>query len=410
MTSLAPPSPDASIRSDSVVDAAGRQLAAEWVHVQYSETAQFTEVYGFAGSQGKVNLEGVRLSPHGRPSKALVVMMHPSTAMEFLPVPRALAAAGVHVLCAGNRYFRNDTPLIMEKVALDLGAYLRHAREVWNYEKIVLLGWSGGGPLALFYQSQAEKPTVTATPSGEPIDLAAAKLPKADAVMFQAANLSRPALLAETIDPSVIDENDPDKRMREFDIYDPANPNQPPYGHDFIRAYRAAQLARMQRKSDWCKELLERLRSGGGKEIERGFVTHRTMADLRFVDPAVDPNDRKPRWTHIGDPEAANCGPAGLGRYSTLRAWLSQWSIQDSNVNGERAAASLSVPLLIVENSADEACPASDPRRIHSAAGSRDKTFEVIKGATHYYQGQPEHLKRAVELCIRWMQARNLLD
>lgn len=389
---------------------ARHELSTEWVHVQYSETSLFTEVYGFAGSQGAVNLEGVRLLPKGRPSKTLVVMMHPSTAMEFLPVPRALAASGVHVLCAGNRYFRNDTPLIMEKVALDLGAYLRHAREAWNYEKIVLLGWSGGGPLALFYQSQAEKPTVKATPSGEPVDLAAAKLPKADAVMFQAANLSRPALIAEAIDPSVIDENDPDHRNPEFDIYDPANPNQAPYSADFIRAYRAAQLARMKRKSDWCREMLERLKKKGGKEMERGFVTHRTMADLRFVDPSVDPNDRKPRWTHIGDPETANSGPAGLGRFSTLRSWLSQWSIQDSNVDGEKGAAAIAAPLLVVENSADEACPASDPKRIFAAAASADKTFHVIRGATHYYQGQPQHLQEALDTCTNWMRARNLLD
>jgi len=26
------------------------EFTSEWVHVQYAETAQFTEVYGFAGS------------------------------------------------------------------------------------------------------------------------------------------------------------------------------------------------------------------------------------------------------------------------------------------------------------------------------------------------------------------------
>jgi hypothetical protein len=34
----------------------------------------------------------------------------------------------------------------------------------------------------------------------------------------------------------------------------------------------------------------------------------------------------------------------------------------------------------------------------------------VIKGATHYYQGQPELLKQAVELCIGWLGQQNLLD
>lgn len=390
--------------------AAGFEVMPEWVHVQYADTAQFTEVYGFAGSQGAVNLEGVRLVPKGRPARTLIVMMHPATSLQLLPVPRALAAAGVHVLCAGNRYLRNDTPLIMEKVALDLGAYLRHAREVWRYEKIVLLGWSGGGPLALFYQSQAERPTVTRTPAGDPVDLVAAKLPTADAIVFQAANVSRAKLLADSIDPSVLDENDPDKRDRELDIYDPRNPNQPPYSAEFVGLYRTAQLVRLRRRTAWVKETLATLRRRGGKEVERGFVTHRTMADLRFMDPAIDPNDRKPRWCHIGDPETSNSGPPGFARFSTLRAWLSQWSIDDSNVNGPTGAAAITVPLLVVQNSADEAAPASDSTAIHEAAGSNDKTFHVIKGATHYYQGQPELLRQGVRVLIDWLGARSLLD
>jgi pimeloyl-ACP methyl ester carboxylesterase len=315
----------------------------------------------------------------------------------------------VHVLCAGNRYFRNDTPLIMEKVAIDLNVYMRHAREVWGYEKVVLLGWSGGGPLALFFQSQAERPTVRTTPAGEPPDLCAAGLVPADGIIFQAANISRATLLSHTIDPSVLDENNPDERRVELDIFDPANPNQPPYSAQYIAHYRAAQLERMRRRTQWVKELLERLRKRGGKEQERGFVTHRTMADLRYTDLNVDPNDRPAATCVIGDPESANSGPAGYARYSTLRSWLSQWSIDDSNVNGPSAAASITAPLLLMENSADEACPPSDPAAIYAAAGSADKTMHVIKGARHYYQNQPELLAEAVSMTIDWMRSRQLL-
>src|SRR5881394_1502987 len=185
-----------------------------------------------------VNLEGIRFLPR-KPSKTLAVFMHPATTLQLLPVPRALAEAGVHVLCAGSRFAKNDTPLIMEKVVLDLGAYMRHAREKWGYERIVLCGWSGGGSLSLFYQAQAEKPSVTATPAGDPVDLHG--LIPADAMIFQAAHLSRPTMLGETIDPSVLDENDPDQRDRELDIYDPKCPNQPPYTKEFVQRFRAAQ-------------------------------------------------------------------------------------------------------------------------------------------------------------------------
>jgi hypothetical protein len=194
-------------------------LAPEWVHVQYKEAAKFTEVYGFAGTQGAVNCEGVRFLPKGRPSKTLAVFMHPSSTLQLLPMPQALARAGVHVLCAGSRFAKNDTPLIMEKVLLDLGAYIRRAKEVWGYERVVLCGWSGGGSLALFYQSQAEKRSITETPAGDPVELKG--LIPADAMIFQAAHLSRARMLSEWLDPSVIDEANPDERNLELDIYDP---------------------------------------------------------------------------------------------------------------------------------------------------------------------------------------------
>jgi alpha-beta hydrolase superfamily lysophospholipase len=386
------------------------EVVSEWVHLKHRENALYKEVYGFAGSQGTVNLEGIRLRPMGKASKTLVVMMHPTTSLQILPVPTALASAGVHVLCAGNRYFRNDTPLIMEKVVIDLNVYVRHAREVWGYDKVVLLGWSGGGPLALFFQSQAEKPTVLATPAGDPPNLAQAGLVPADGIIFQAANISRSLLLSQTIDPSVVDENDPDTRIVELDLFDPRNLNRPPFTPDYIAHYRAAQLARMRRRTAWVKETLQRLQRAGGKEQERGFTTHRTMADLRYLDPLVDPNDRPPGVCVVGDPESANSGPTGWARFSTLRSWLSQWSIDDCNVNGAQAAAAITVPLLVMENSADEACPPGDPRAIFNAAGSADKVMHVIKGAKHYYQGQPKLLSDAVLLTLIWLRERRLLN
>jgi pimeloyl-ACP methyl ester carboxylesterase len=380
-------------------------IAPEWVHVQYQESAKFTEVYGFAGTQGAVNCEGVRFAPKGKPSRTLAVFMHPSSTLQLLPMPQALAKAGIHVLCAGSRFAKNDTPLVMEKVVLDLGAYIRRAREQWGYEKIVLCGWSGGGSLALFYQSQAEKPSITQTPAGDPVEIR--NLVPADAMIFQAAHLSRARMLSEWIDPSVVDESDPDERDLELDIYNPRCPNQPPYSKDFVERFREAQLVRMRKKTSWVKETLGRLK---GDELERGFITYRTMCDPRFMDPAVDPNDRKPRWCYLGKPETANTGPVGIGRFSTLRAWLSQWSIDDSNADGVKCARSVSVPLLAIENSADDAVPQPHVRMIHDAAASRDKSFHLIKGATHYYQGQPELLRQAVELCVGWMARQNLLD
>jgi pimeloyl-ACP methyl ester carboxylesterase len=385
------------------------EVVPEWVHVTHVESAEFREVYGFAGGgQGTVNLEGIRLLPKDRPSKTLVVYMHPASTLQLLPLPRAMVERGVHVLCAGSRYARNDSPLIMEKVALDLGAYLRRAKEAWGYERIVIAGWSGGGSLSLFYQSQAETPTIAETPAGDPADLKGAGLIAADAVVLQAAHVSRAVMLREWIDPSVRDEGNPDDRDPELDLYDPRNPNQPPYTVEFQDRFRAAQLARVRRRTAWVKETLAGLRRSGGNEKERGFVTHRTMADPRFLDGSIEPNDRPVGRCYLGHPETVNNGPVGLARFSTLRAWLSQWSIDDTNAHGERCAARVTVPLLAIENTADDAVPQSHVGRLHAAAAGADKTFVRIERATHYYVGQPELLRRAVDVTVEWLQQRGL--
>jgi dienelactone hydrolase len=385
-------------------------VTTEWLHIQYQETSAFTETYGFSGNQGAVNLEGILLRPIARASGTLVVFMHPSSTLQLLPVPRAMARSGAHVMCAASRYAKNDTALIMEKVVLDLGAFIRHAKEVLGYRRIVLAGWSGGGSLALFYQSQAERPTITCTPAGDSVDIPGARLIPADAVIFQAAHLSRAHLLLDCIDPSVQDELNPDDRIADLDIYAPGNPNQPPYTSAFIARYRGAQLARISRITAAVKETLAELRRRDTGEVERGFVVHRTLADPRFLDPSLDPNDRRPRWCYLGNPETVNTGPVGLARFCTLRSWLSQWSIDDSRADGLACAATVRAPLLVIENSADDAVPQPHPHRLFAAATSADKTMHVVRGATHYYAGQPEHLDTANRLIRSWLADRDLLE
>ncbi|MCB2042445.1 MAG: alpha/beta hydrolase, partial [Rhodoferax sp.] len=63
-----------------------------------------------------------------------------------------------------------------------------------------------------------------------------------------------------------------------------------------------------------------------------------------------------------------------------------------------------------IEHSADDAVPQPHTRRIFEACASADKTMECIRGATHYFSGQPELLDQAARMCIDWMQERRLLE
>lgn len=373
---------------------------------KFADPEKIVETYSFHGPVGEVTVEGQFLIPRGVESKILYVMMHPSGNLAQLPMPIALAArAGQHVLCANSRYPYNDTALIMEKVVQDLGAYIRYAKENKGYEKVVLVGWSGGGSLSLFYQAQAENPTITHTPAGDPYSLIDAQLIPADGVIFIAAHLSRAETLTEWTGPSIIIESNPDIRNPEFDIYSPDCPNKPQYTQDFVLAFREKQRERNRKISHWALEMLEALKKNG--EMERGFVTHRTMCDVRWLDTNVDPNGRKANDCYLGNPQEANAAPAGLARFSTLRSWLSQWSYDYSNAKGSVNATLIrKTPVLQIVNEADDAVPATHNPIIRDALATPDKTYVEIKGATHYYRNQPELMDECLNALQKWAEQR----
>ena len=375
--------------------------------VQFDETPMFPETYGFSGSQGIVSLEGQLLRPKERESRTVLLFMHPTSLLNLLPLPVALADAGFHVMCCGSRYLRNDTTLIMEKVACDLGAYVRYAKHQLGYERVVLVGWSGGGALSLFYQAEAEHPTVVSTPAGDPLDLGKAGLVPADGMVLIATNFGRAALLAEWIDPSVQDELRPDMRDMRIDLY--SGPVRPPYSADFVNAYRAGQLERMRRITTWVRESLDDLRRRKKAHMERCFLVHRTMADPRFLDGRLEPNDRRVGWCYLGDPEVVNVGPVGLARFRTLRSWLSQWSIDDSRAHATQAAKRVTVPSIVIENTADDCCPASHAPAIFEALGSERKEMERVVGANHYYSQQPDKARAAVHKIANWLYRYGLV-
>ena len=81
-----------------------------------------------------------------------------------------LAERGICCMGLNSRYMGNDTVLLMERAIQDLGAGVQFLRAA-GYEKVVLIGNSGGAALASFYQAQAEKLTAHHFPDGDPTHL-----------------------------------------------------------------------------------------------------------------------------------------------------------------------------------------------------------------------------------------------
>lgn len=366
--------------------------------VAFDNESGVRDVYG--GLAQIVVLECYLLRPE-HPADTVLVFMHPIGGGAYLPMVNALARAGHHVIYAGSRFRGTDSALVMEKVVEDLSKVIDDAKNRLGYSKVVLAGWSGGGSLSLYYQQQAVGQQQAAVPDLIP----------ADGIMLLAAHISRHGTLTEWLDASILDESDPTRRDPELDLYNPENPNQPPYTDEFLQRYRQAQIDRNRRITKWVKQKLATLETQGrGSSNNSGeefcFVVHGTMADPRWLDPTVDPNDREPGTCYLGDPRVVNNSPIGLARFCSLRSWLSQWSYDDARGDGVACGREVAVPTLVIGNLADDACTPSHTRRLFEAIGHPDKEMHEIAGANHYYSGpdQRETLKQAVGVITDWLE------
>ncbi|HEY2919253.1 MAG TPA: alpha/beta hydrolase [Candidatus Binatia bacterium] len=334
-----------------------------------------------------------------------VLSMHPAShGFRHFSI-EGLSEVGLAGLRLRSRFAGNDSTLTMEEVMLDIAAGVKFLRE-WGCNRVVLFGHSGGGPLMSFYQSQAESPTVKATPAGDPPDLTAAELPPADAIITSGAHLGRHRSLAERIDPSVVHESDPFGVDADLDMFDPKNG--PPYSNEFLSRYRNAQAGRIEKITDWAKEELEGLRKRN-HPVTRDFpfIVWRTEADPLYLDLSIEPNLRSRGNNRGDDAFALNYAPKAQGRFTSLRSWLSQWGSSTSNADTLRHIARVSVPLLITQGTADRS-PISRAKKIFEAAGTKDKSLYWAEGATHYYRGQKEILLKTCQHIFAWLRARGM--
>ena len=354
--------------------------------VGFQENATYSDVYGGGGAI--VGLDCHLIRPVDKPSETLIVFMHPVGGGMYLPLVRQLAKRGHHILWANSRYRGADYALMMEKVACDLGEAICDAKDRLGYCNIVLAGWSGGGSLMMWYQALAEAGDgISDTAAGDSYTVDAARLPAANSILMLAAHVSRHRIFTEWLDPSITDESQPHLRDAQLNLYDAANPNQPPYSADFLALFAQAQIARNRRITARVREKLNVIRVSDSPWSEFAFTVHGTMADPRWLDPRIEPSDRKPGGCYLGDPKIVNDGPVGLARFCTLRSWLSQWSYDDARCDAIASGSKISVPVLVVGNSADDACTPSHTQRLYDAVTHERKHLHVVKGATHYYTG-----------------------
>lgn len=331
-----------------------------------------------------------------RVSKTAVIATHYNVDFSEHYLGPLMADRGVDFLGWNTRYRGNEAFFILEHALIDIGVGVDFLRER-GYERVVILGNSGGGSLMGAYQSQATEPNITAT-RGTRLPEEVSQLTPADLYISLNAHLGRPEVLTAWFDPSVVDEGDPTAADPALDLFQQALPLDP----DFVRRYRDAQIARNHRITEWAISELERLRELGFRD--RAFNLYRTWADPRMVDGTLDPSDRPVGVCYAGDPRSANYSPAGIGLTNTLRTWLSMWSLDESQCQGAPHLARITVPSLVIQSTADTGVFPSDAEAIFDALGGADKTRELVSG--DHYLVEPVDARGAVaDRVVAWIDA-----
>lgn len=336
--------------------------------------------------------------PGNKPDTA-AIFVHPTSNFMGHYALRELAERGVAAVGMSTRYVANDSALIVENCLIDISAVVRYLREDCGYERILLVGNSGGGSLAALYQSQAENPDITATPAGDLPDLTSNRLAPVDGLCLAMAHPGRARVYTDSLDPSLRNEHDPFDRDPELDMF--AEQNGPPYSAEFLQRYRDAQMARNRRITAWVRKQLAKLAEDPEGPDDMPFVVHGTAADPRFLDLTLDPSDRVAN-TILGNPWKTNFLPARLGHFSSLRSWLSQWSIDDSRSDAVAELPNVTVPVQVVYGTADNAVFPSHAKAIYESITQAPRELVTLEGADHYFKGQPELRSEMIEAIARW--------
>ena len=339
--------------------------------VAYQNNSGVRDVYG--GVAELVVLESYLLKPKDKPSDTVLVFMHPIGGGAYLPMINALARAGHHVIYCNSRFRGTDSALLMEKVVEDLGECIKDAKNRLGYCQ------GGAGRLERRRLAVGVLPAAGAAPDGhrEPVR----RRPRPDQAgadprrrHHAAGRAHQPARHHDRVDGRV----DPRRvrphqaRSRSSISTTRTTRTSRPTRRSSWSATAQAQIARNRRITKWVKEKLAELKAAGRPDDEFAFVVHGTMADPRWLDPTVDPNDRTPGTCYLGDPQVVNMSPVGLARFCTLRSWLSQWSYDDANGDAVKAGPDIAVPALVIGNLADDACtPEPHPAAVRGDRSSR---------------------------------------
>ncbi|SNT09539.1 hypothetical protein SAMN06265795_113120 [Noviherbaspirillum humi] len=366
--------------------------------------------------------------------RSVACLMHPREYFGAHYLVPKLLECGMAVWTQGARSIGNDLRLEHEQAVIDAAAGIAYLRER-GFEKIVLIGNSGGSGVYSYYIQQsslAPELRLAKSAVGKPTGFDSVSMPAVDGMVYLAPHPGQGRLLMGCIDPSLSDEDDALSVDPSLDPFNPDNgyvaePGKSRYASDFIDRYRNAQRARVERLDRMARELIER-RQSARRQIKDGateralrlqaahtpiITVWRTDADLRCLDLSLDPSDRAPGSIWGNDMLVSNYGAVGFGRLCSPESWLSTWSGVSSMAALEKTAPSLTVPALLVEYTGDQTTFPRQIREIFSWIGAGDKQHVRVRGDHHgralTSDEEPGRLVAAREIA-NWLASRGYVS
>jgi pimeloyl-ACP methyl ester carboxylesterase len=394
--------------------------------------AAMAAVVGFCGAaQAQNNPRYVQFSPSATKGALYSPDSGPVSNVAFLAIHRTsnfmnmignreLAMRGFLTLGMNPRSDNNEAVVNFENVALDIKQGVEYLRKQPGVTKVVLIGFSGGGPATSFYQATAEQGVSFCKGPGKLTQCSDAlkDLPKADGLFLLDAHPGNTINALRSLNPAVMDEANPDKIDPALDPFNPANgfnaKGHSVYTSDFLDRYFKAQAARMNRLVDKALAMREDIAVGKSATTDDApFIVYRNRARLMDFSMSVHPGSTRPQKLIKDDgsisieivksvrvPLTQN---ARLDRtlsngtmFLSLTSFLSANAIRakdsmvdvdwcSSNNSTPCAVRQISVPLLIAAMGGHYFI--ADNEIHYDLAASKDKDYVVVEGAVHGQTG-----------------------
>ena len=362
-----------------------------------------------------------------------------------------LAQRGFVVLAMNPRFDNNEAAVMWESIALDVKSGVEFLRRQPGIETVLLLGGSGGGPTMTFYQAVAENGPEYCQGEGKLVECSEdlAGLPPADGIILRDAHPGNPVNALRSLNPAVVDDQDPRGIDAELDPFSPDNGYDPgggasQYSEAFRSRYFAAQAVRMNRLIDRALEQVQRMAVGSDAypDDDVFLVVRGVGARLMQLDPGIHHSTVAPQKLLRNDGTVVtqivrsvrpvfsglaeqNATFNGGTRLLTVRSFLSTNAIRatDSMDGIDHCSSNNSTPCALGRISAPVLITAMgghyfirDNEIHYEVAASEDKDFIVIEGATHgitpctacaTFPGQyANSVRNFFDYVQRWINAR----